>query len=96
MNEPLTPAEFRSLIYNSRCVIDTYNTFQEGMTPRFMWALGAGCKIITTNKNCKEYSFYSPEYIYIVESAKPQIPMDFCYETISTLKVEKILLFNIE
>ena len=76
-NNPLTPAEFRSLIYKSRCVIDTYNTFQEGMTPRFMWALGAGCKIITTNKNCKKYPFYSPEYIYIVESDKPQIAIDF-------------------
>lgn len=76
-NKSLAPAEFRSLIYNSRCIIDTHNTFQEGMTPRFMWALGAGCKIITTNKNCKEYAFYSPTYIHIIESTKPQIPIDF-------------------
>lgn len=76
-NKPLPPADFRSLISNSRCVIDTYNTFQEGLTPRFMWALGAGCKIITTNKNCRDYAFYSPDYIYITDSTKPQIPKDF-------------------
>lgn len=76
-NKKLSPSDFRTLTFKSRCIIDTYNTFQEGMTPRFMWALGAGCKIITTNKNCKNYPFYSPDYIYIAESSTPQIPKEF-------------------
>lgn len=76
-DEKLSPSDFRILIYKSRCIIDTYNTFQEGMTPRFMWALGAGCKIITTNKNCKNYPFYSPEYIYVIESNTTHIPKEF-------------------
>ena len=65
-HEQLSPEEFRELIYSSDCIIDTYNTFQEGMTPRFMWALGAGKKIITTNFNAKNYNFYSDDQIYIL------------------------------
>lgn len=68
IHEPLSPSEFRKCIYSSLCVIDTYNDFQEGMTPRFMWALGAGRKIITTNKNVINYPFYSPDRILVIDN----------------------------
>ena len=64
----MSPSEFRKCIYSSLCVIDTYNDFQEGMTPRFMWALGAGRKIITTNKNAINYPFYSPDRILVINN----------------------------
>lgn len=62
---PLSPSEFRNKIYTSECIIDTNNIFQEGMTPRFMWALGAQKKIITTNKNVINYTFYDDSRIFI-------------------------------
>lgn len=68
VNKVMTPSELRNEIYSSKCVIDTNNDFQEGMTPRFMWALGAGCKIITTNKNIINYDFYDPKQIFVYDN----------------------------
>lgn len=77
-NSPLTPNEFRKLIQRSKCVIDTHNEFQEGLTPRFIWALGAQCKIITTNINVKTYPFYSPDFIYVIDDLNSvNIPIRF-------------------
>jgi hypothetical protein len=76
-HQTLTPSEFRNLIFQSKCIIDTYNSFQEGMTPRFMWALGAGCKIITTNAACRTYPFYSDDYIFVVDENHRQISKEF-------------------
>ena len=76
VNTPLSPSEFRNLVYSSKCIIDTYNTFQEGMTPRFMWALGAGVKIITTNSNAEKYPFFSREQIYILKEGD-KVPVNF-------------------
>lgn len=35
-----------------------------------MWALGAEKKIITTNAMVKQYDFYTPEQIYVVEDVE--------------------------
>lgn len=65
----LSPKEFREKVYSSKCIIDTNNDFQEGMTPRFMWALGSGKKIITTNANVKKYPFYDESRILIADDS---------------------------
>lgn len=65
-NTTLTPSEFRKYISLSEAVLDTHNSFQDGLTARFMWALGSGKKIITTNQSVKEYSFYNRTQIYIL------------------------------
>lgn len=65
----LSPQNFRSVISESDIVLDTHNSFQDGLTARFMWALGAGKKIITTNKDAINYSFYSPDEIYIINDS---------------------------
>ena len=64
----LPSAEFRRLIYASEIIIDSVNFDQDGMTARFMWALGAGKKIITTNTNYHKYKCYNPEQVYIVDN----------------------------
>lgn len=65
-NKSLLPTEFRDYIYESEVIIDTHVEYQDGLTARFMWALGAEKKIITTNKIVKEYVFYSPEQFFIL------------------------------
>lgn len=64
----LTPDEFRRSILEARVVLDTHLPYQDGLTARFMWALGAGKKIITTNSSALNYDFYSPEQILILDS----------------------------
>lgn len=58
---------FRTYINSSRVTIDTNHPYQDGLTARFMWALGAGCKIITNNKNAKRYDFYTKEQILVLD-----------------------------
>ena len=67
-HETITPAEFRQLISRSRCIIDTSAPHQDGLTARFMWALGAGKKIITNNKSVRKYDFFSSNQIYVINN----------------------------
>lgn len=66
-HESISPAEFRQLISRSKCIVDTSAPHQDGLTARFMWALGCEKKIITTNKSVRDYSFYDPNQIFIVD-----------------------------
>lgn len=66
-HESIKPSEFRLMISRSKCIVDTSAPHQDGLTARFMWALGCGKRIITTNLSVKHYSFYTPEQIFIVE-----------------------------
>lgn len=63
--ETIDPAEFRQYILNSDVVIDSSAPHQDGLTARFMWALGAEKKIITTNNTVDKYPFYTKDQIFI-------------------------------
>ena len=62
-----SPTDFRNLIMQSRCILDVQPEFQAGFTARFMWALGLGKKIITTNKKVLDYPFINHEQVFILE-----------------------------
>lgn len=67
----LPTAEFRKIIQTSNVVIDSKVLDQDGLTARFMWALGAEKKIITTNTSAKLYPFYSKDQILILDESIP-------------------------
>ena len=62
--------EFRKMVCSSSIIVDDVKQEQDGMTARFMWALGAGRKIVTTNANILGYDCYSPEQVYVVKEEK--------------------------
>ncbi len=76
-DKSLSPDEFRNLILCSKVILDTQNSNQDGMTARFMWALGAEKKIITTNKAVVENTFYSPGQIYVLSDSTLDGVMNF-------------------
>lgn len=63
--EKMSPLAFRDMITASSVIIDTSAPHQDGMTARFMWAVGLGKKIITTNPNAAKYDFYNSRLILI-------------------------------
>lgn len=67
---PLSEKEMRQVYINSKCVLDSAQAGQVGLTIRVIEALGAKKKIITTNADVKEYDFYRPENIYIYDESK--------------------------
>lgn len=67
--ETLSPNDFRCHISGSKIVVDTSSPFQDGLTARFMWSLGLGKKIITTNANVKQYDFFDEKQVLVYSSS---------------------------
>lgn len=64
---PLSFEEYDSIYKESRCILDSPQSGQTGLTIRAIEALGANKKLITTNPDIKNYDFYKPENIYVYE-----------------------------
>lgn len=60
--------EMIDLIKNSKCILDSAQDNQNGLTIRVIETLGAKRKLITTNANIREYDFYKPENIYVYDN----------------------------
>ena len=69
--------KYQKISDSSRCVLDDQREGQSGLTARFMWALAAGKKVITTNKWAYQYSFVSKEQVAIFDKNNPKMPLDF-------------------
>lgn len=80
---------------NSKVVLDINHPSQFGLTMRTIECLGAEKKLITTNKNIKNYDFYNPNNIFIIERDNIKINMNFFeneYQSLSTEIYEKYSL----
>ena len=64
---PLKGKEMNDVYEASRCVLDSAQAGQLGLTIRVLEALGAKKKLITTNEDIVNYDFYRPENIYVYE-----------------------------
>lgn len=62
---PLKGKEMNDVYEASRCVLDSAQAGQLGLTIRVLEALGARKKLITTNEDVINYDFYKPENIYV-------------------------------
>lgn len=75
--KPMTIERLLELYAESRIQIDMQHPKQTGLTMRTIETLGAKKKLITTNFNVKEYDFYRPENVLIVDRYNPIIPKEF-------------------
>jgi hypothetical protein len=64
---PLKGKEMNDVYEGSRCVLDSAQDGQLGLTIRVLEALGAKKKLITTNEDIVNYDFYRPENIYVYD-----------------------------
>lgn len=64
---PLKGKEMIDVYENSRCVLDSAQEGQLGLTIRVIEALGANKKLITTNKDIINYDFYNKKNIYVYD-----------------------------
>lgn len=62
---PLKGKEMNEVYEGSKCVLDSAQDGQLGLTIRVLEALGARKKLITTNEDIINYDFYRPENIYV-------------------------------
>lgn len=73
----LTKDQLLELYAESRIVIDIQHPKQTGLTMRCMETLGAKRKLITTNSQIKDYDFYDPNNILVIDRNQPVIPLTF-------------------
>jgi hypothetical protein len=64
---PVTSEKMEELITESKCIFDSAQSGQIGLTIRVIECLGAKRKIITTSKDVVNYDFYKEENIYLYD-----------------------------
>jgi hypothetical protein len=71
LKESLSFDQYQILSGNSNIILDLPYEKQWGYTHRMIDAIGHGKKVITSNRNIINESFYNPDQIYIIETEKP-------------------------
>lgn len=74
---PLSRAESQRIFETSRAILDIEHARQSGLTMRTLEVLGAGKKLVTTNAAIRNYAFYDPARIEVIDRAAPRVPDAF-------------------
>lgn len=73
----LTSEEVIELYERSNVILDISHPNQSGLTMRTFETIGAKKKLITTNSNIKDYPFYNPNNICVIDRKQPKLTKDF-------------------
>ena len=92
----LSHQQILQLFSKSNTIIDFPSSFQSGLTMRTFEALGAGKKLITTNKNIAKEPFYDPEFISIIDSNKMTLNKDFIRDIPKISIKERMVGYSLE
>ena len=80
INEKLAYKVIRKYALGSNVILDLPVESQTGYSHRLIDALATGKKIITTNARISGKSYYNPEQIKILNSADPDIDVDWVFK----------------
>lgn len=83
----IPPTKVQEIIMQSDAILDTDREIQTGVTPRVIWALAAGKKIITTNNSIKRQPFYNPNQICIIDRENPILDLLFLNQSKTTFPI---------
>ena len=61
----------------SQVLLDISRKGQKGLSFRVFESAGLEKKLITTNADIKNYDFYNPNNILVIDEKKPNITLDF-------------------
>jgi len=81
---------------NSTCILDTDRPTQTGTTPRVIWALALGKKIVSTNTNLLRLPFYDDKQIKIIDRSNPIIDIDFINEPFEKKNADYLIELRID
>ena len=75
--QSLATDDLLNVISKSKAVLDVQHPMQTGLTMRTIEMIGAERKLITTNSAVKEYDFYNPNNIFVIDRNEPLIDYGF-------------------
>ncbi|MBR2958435.1 MAG: hypothetical protein IKC19_02230 [Bacteroidales bacterium] len=93
---PLSLEETQEIMINSTCILDTDRPTQTGTTPRVIWALALGKKIVSTNTNLLRLPFYDDKQIKIIDRSNPIIDIDFINEPFEKKNADYLIELRID
>lgn len=76
-NKRISQKEVKEYLEQCDIILDILRKDQNGLSFRIFEALALEKKIITTNQSIKEYDFYNPKNIFVIEDDEINIPNDF-------------------
>ena len=74
---PMSSAEINAVYERSRCILDIEHNKQYGLTIRTIEMIGLQKKLITTNAAIKQYDFYRPANICVIDRKNPVLDVEF-------------------
>lgn len=78
------------ILNKTKCILDVNPPYQTSLSTRAHEAMAARRKYITTNKHIKDYEYYNPNNVLVVDINNPIIPKEFL-ETPFELVSEQIM-----
>ncbi len=75
--KPMSYLENVEMVKVSKCVLDFVYSKQTGLSMRAFESMAAHRKYITNNAEVKNYDFYNPANILVVDALKPDVPKEF-------------------
>lgn len=71
---PMPYDQVLSVFQASQCIVDIEHPGQRGLTMRTLEVLGAGKHLITTNPNIRNYAFYRPDRVTVIDRRRVELP----------------------
>lgn len=85
-----------SLVKKSKCVLDIVYSEQRGLSMRAFESMASHRKYITNNADVKNYDFYNPNNVLVVDSHNPVIPKDFINSPFEPIDDKVLYKYSIE
>ena len=76
-NKTFLLSDYQNDIENSSILIDLIRINHNGLSFRIFEALALQKKIITSNLSIKQYDFYNPKSIFVLDTDNINIPIEF-------------------
>lgn len=93
---PISGSDAHDVFLKSKIIVDVEHPMQKGLTSRTLEVLGAGKKLVTTNKDVINYDFYKYGNICIVDRLNPQIPKDFIEKKFNPYSSEILNFYSVD
>lgn len=94
--QKISSSKIVDFIKNTRTVLDIQHPKQTGLTMRTIEMLGMNKKLITTNVNIKEYDFYDPNNILVIDRKNIIIPESFLVTPYKKIKEDVYKRYSLE
>ena len=92
---PLSAQTIREIYGKSRSILDVEHGAQRGLTMRTIEMIGMGKKLITTNQSIREYDFYDPNNICIIDRENPVVEESFFHTDYAPIPAKILSRYSI-